>query len=382
MKSWYDKDFKIGLLGGGQLGRMFIQCALNFNAAVAVLDPDPQAPCAVLGNPFELGDWRDYDTVLRFGQDKDVLTVEIENVSAAALKSLEERGISVRPSADILAMVQDKGLQKDFYAEHRFPTAPYSLMADKAAVQRIDEAAFPVVQKLRKGGYDGRGVHILRNKDDLDKAFDAPSVIEQYIPFEKEVSVIVARNARGETAVFPLVESHFNPEANLVELLFSPAAVAAPIEREAQKLATALAEKLKLEGVLAVEFFLAPDGQLLINEIAPRPHNSGHHTIQANVTSQYEQQLRAVLNLPLGEPAAYRAAAMVNLLGGAGQHGEPLYENVESLLAEPDVHLHLYGKRQTRPYRKLGHFTVLGDDCDAVVSRARALKDTVKIRAR
>ena len=382
MKACYDEDFRIGLLGGGQLGRMLIQSALNFDVAVAVLDPDPQAPCAALGDPFVLGDWRDFDTVLRFGKDKDVVTVEIEHVSVAALKALEEQGVTVRPASSILEKLQDKGLQKAFYREAGFPTAPYVLVEDKAAIAELEGRFFPAVQKLRKGGYDGKGVCVLQGKADLSKAFDAPSVLEQYVPFEREVSTLVARNARGQSSIFPLVESRFNPEANLVEMLFSPAEVEAEIQGEAARLALSLAESLSLEGILAVEFFLTREGQLLINEVAPRPHNSGHHTIQANVTSQYEQHLRAVLDLPLGEARAYRAAAMVNLLGAMGERGVPVYENLESLLQQPDVHVHLYGKRQTKPYRKMGHFTVLGADAKEVVARAEELKNCVKIRVK
>ncbi|MEH0007137.1 MAG: 5-(carboxyamino)imidazole ribonucleotide synthase [Flavobacteriales bacterium] len=381
MKPWYDARFTIGLLGGGQLGRMFIQSALDFNASVAVLDPDPQAPCAQLGHPFEIGDWRDYDTVLGFGRDKDILTVEIEDICVPALKSLEARGVAVRPAAAVLAVIQDKGLQKDFYRANRFPTAPYVCVADKAGIAHLADSFFPAFQKRRRGGYDGRGVQFLRDKSELDRAFDVPSVIEKYIPFEREISAIAARNARGETAVFPVVESHFNRAANLVELLFSPADISAETEREAERLAVSLAEKLELVGILAVEFFMLPDGRLLINEMAPRPHNSGHHTLAANVTSQYEQQLRAILNLPLGETRAYCPAAMVNLLGSADQTGTPIYKNIESLLGEPDVHLHLYGKKETRPYRKMGHFTVLGSDVHAVVSRAKRLRQGVTIQA-
>ncbi len=382
MKPWYDERFQIGLLGGGQLGRMFIQSALDWDVAVAVLDPDPDAPCAELGKPFQIGDWRDGDAVLRFGQDKDVITVEIEDICVEALQTLEAQGVAVRPAASVLALVQDKGLQKDFYRDNDFPTAPYVCVADKADMARLDDSLFPVAQKCRRGGYDGKGVQILRDKSELDRAFGVPSVVEQYVPLQREIAVIAARNARGETAVFPVVECCFNRKANLVELLYAPADLSAETEGEAARLAVAVAEKLELEGILAVEFFVHRDGRLLINEMAPRPHNSGHHTLEANATSQYEQQLRAILNLPLGETRAYGPAAMVNLLGAAGQSGVPVYENIESLVAAPDVHLHRYGKKQTRPYRKMGHFTVLGTDRDAVVSRAKRLQQGVAIRAR
>lgn len=378
MKAFYQEDYKIGVLGGGQLGRMLIQEALNINAHLHMLDPDPDAPCKHLAESFTVGSLTDFDTVYNWGKDKDLITIEIEHVSQAALAKLQEEGKIVIPSPDLLQMVQDKGLQKLFYQKNNIPTAPFFLVQNKAEITQY-AAHFPFFQKLRKGGYDGKGVCKLSDPNKLDNAFDAPCVLEKLVDFKKELSVIVSRNQRGETATFPVVECEFNPDANLVEFLFSPADIDEKTASEAIRIAKLVAEKTHLTGILAVEMFLLKDGTVLVNEIAPRPHNSGHHTIEANICSQYEQMLRALLNLSPGSTKAVQAGVMVNLLGAPNHEGEAYYQGLEEVLGLPGVFVHLYGKKFTKPFRKMGHITVVSDDIEEAKMLARRIKSTIKV---
>lgn len=380
-KTWYGSSTRLGMLGGGQLGRMFIQEALNVDVHVHVLDPDPKAPCRPIAHSFTQGSLLDYDTVFQFGMDKDVITVEIEHVNIDALDALENMNIKVFPQPNVLRMIQDKGLQKLFYKEHAIPTADFHLI--DASTQLIEYTDFfPLVQKMRKGGYDGKGVQVLQTIEASHKAFDVPSVLESLIPFEKELSVIVARNENGETKVYPTVECEFSSEANLVEFLFSPANISFDLEQKAEQLAVSIIEKLEMVGILAVELFLTNDGQLLVNEIAPRPHNSGHHTIECNITSQFEQHLRAVLNLPLGSTKLIQSGAMINLLGEKGFEGTVFYDGLEKLLSLEGVHVHLYGKSQTKPFRKMGHITVAGAELEEVKLLAVAIKNQIRVITR
>lgn len=365
------------MVGGGQLGRMFIQEAINLDVHVHALDPDAAAPCAEIAISFTVGSLTDYETLYQFGKDKDVLTVEIENVSVEALEKLQSEGKKVFPQPFALRIIRDKGTQKEFFSSHGIPTAPYRLVTNKAEL--LASVKFPVVQKLRTGGYDGKGVQILRTTADLDVAFDAPSLLEEMIPFEKEISVIVARNERGETVSYPSVECEFNPEANLVELLFAPARISQEIEEAAQKLALMVIDQLDMIGILAVEMFLTKEGDLLVNEIAPRPHNSGHHTIECNVTSQFEQHLRAVLNLPLGSTRIIQAGAMINLLGEKAFEGPVLYDGLDKVLSIPGVHPHIYGKTTTKPFRKMGHVTIAGDTLEDVLEKAKIVQQIIRI---
>jgi 5-(carboxyamino)imidazole ribonucleotide synthase len=369
-------DSIVGMIGGGQLGRMFIQEAINLNVEVHVLDPDTEAPCKHIAHSFTQGSLNDYETVLNFGSDKDVLTVEIENINIDALEELEKRGKSVVPQPFALRTIKDKGIQKEFYKKHEIPTASFQLISSKS---ELSPELLPCVQKLRSGGYDGKGVQILRNEADLERAFDAPSVLEELIDFEKELSVIVARNASGQIKSYPAVECEFNPEANLVELLFSPAEISAALESEAQKLAISVIEKLGMIGILAVEMFLTKDGRLLVNEIAPRPHNSGHHTVECNVTSQFAQHLRAILNLPLGSTEMTLVGAMINLLGEKGYDGPAHYEGIDRFLEKRGIHPHLYGKRHTKPFRKMGHVTISGNDIREVKSLAHQVLNGIRV---
>jgi 5-(carboxyamino)imidazole ribonucleotide synthase len=376
-----ERGSRVGMIGGGQLGRMFIQSAIDFSVEVHVLDPDPQAPCKYIAHSFMEGSLNDYETLLKFGEDKDVLTVEIENINIEALEVLEKRGKKVFPQPKVLKIIKDKGIQKEFYTHHGIPTAPYRLI--KSVDELTDNLDFlPFVQKMRTGGYDGKGVQIIKSKDELSKGFKVPSVLEQLIDFEKEISVIVARNEAGQISTFPAVECEFNPEANLVELLFSPADITYQVEQKAQDLAKSVIEKLDMIGILAVEMFLTKDGELLVNEIAPRPHNSGHHTIECNVTSQFEQHLRSILNLPLGSTRAIQSGAMINLLGEKGFEGVAVYEGLENYLKQPGVHPHLYGKSLTKPYRKMGHLTISGDDINQVKQLAMQALSGIKVKTK
>jgi 5-(carboxyamino)imidazole ribonucleotide synthase len=369
---------KLGILGGGQLGRMLIQSAIDFNMEVHILDPSKDAPCAALAHHFESGDLKDFDSVYNFGKRCDIITIEIEKVNTPALKKLRDEGKKVYPQPEIIELIQDKRLQKQFYVENGLPTADFILVENKQDV--LNNSSFlPAANKLGKDGYDGRGVQLLRSEGDLAKAFDAPGLLEKLVDIDKEIAVIVARNAKGETKVFPVVEMVFHPEANLVEFLFSPAQVDKTIAKEAEEMALKLIEKLDMVGLLAVEMFIDKNGILLINEVAPRPHNSGHQSIEGNITSQFEQHLRAIYNLPLGDTAIRVPAAMINLLGEEGYSGSPIYEGLDEILSMSGVHLHLYGKNSTQSFRKMGHVTVTDTDIEKLKEKAMLVKNRFRI---
>lgn len=376
----FDSNVKIGVLGGGQLGRMMIQSAIDFNLDIHVLDPDPNAPCKDISTSFQAGQLTDYDTVMAFGADKDLLTIEIENVNTQALKALKNQGKKVFPQPEIIELIQNKLHQKQFYAQNGIPTAEFHEVANAEEV-RAHKDFLPFVNKLATGGYDGRGVQVIRNEAALGKAFDAHGFVEKMIDFEKELAVIVARNEAGHMKTFPTVEMVFHPEHNLVEYLFSPAEIDPAIEAEAQKLAKTVIEKLDMVGLLAIEMFLTKEGKLLVNEIAPRTHNSGHQTIEGNVTSQFEQHLRAILNWPLGDTSTLWPSAMVNLLGEDGFSGEARYEGMHEVLAKSGVHVHLYGKKLTKPFRKMGHITVSDQDMNELREKVNFVKSTLKVKA-
>ena len=378
MNHQVDLTTKLGILGGGQLGRMLIQEAVNFNIHISVLDPAVNAPCADLANNFVVGNFNDYQTVLDFGKTVDVLTIEIEHVNIEALEELERLGKKVFPTPQALRTIQDKGLQKQFYKAHDIPTAPFHLI-DNAEDALLFKEKGPFMQKLRKGGYDGKGVTPLRTEAEFNGAFNAPSVLEEFVPFVKELAVIVARNESGEINTFPLVEMEFNPEANLVEFIFSPANVSIDIENNAKKIASDIANKLEHVGLLAIELFLTEDGNVLVNEIAPRPHNSGHHTIEACFVSQYGMHLRAILNMPLGSTGLRTPAVMINLLGEKGFEGKARYENIEEVLHTEGAYIHLYGKEDTKPFRKMGHITVCNTNLEEAKATARKFLKEVKV---
>jgi len=379
-----EKDFygelRLGILGGGQLGRMLIQEAVNLNISISILDPDPDAPCKNLCDRFETGQLHDFDTVYRFGKLVDMLTIEIEKVNVDALEKLEEEGVIVYPQARVIRLIQDKGLQKQFFKQNDIPTAPFQLISARENLKDVT-FPFPYIQKLRKDGYDGKGVYKIIDETDWTEAFEAPSIVEQWVDFEKEIAVIVARNDDGHVAAFPMVEMEFNPQANLVEFLVSPSTLPFEIQQQAEHLAIKIAEDLQIVGLLAVELFLTKDGRILVNELAPRPHNSGHHTIEGNFTSQFAQHIRAIFNLPMGNTAARSNAVMINLLGAEGYEGLAVYEGLEEALAENGVYVHLYGKKFTKPFRKMGHVTIIHESRDQAIELARKIQRTIKIIA-
>ena len=373
---------KIGILGGGQLGLMLIQAGIDWNLVIHCLDPDPQASCKDLCTQFTVGSLTDYDTVYQFGQAVDVLTIEIEKVNVEALEALEREGKRVYPQPSVIRQIQDKRLQKQFYRDHNLPTADFVLTDNRADVVQLvaqQPNLLPAFHKLGRDGYDGRGVQRIATDADADKAFDVPGVLEKAVDFEKELAVIVARNECGEVRTFPTVEMVFHPELNLVEYLFAPADIASDVDEQAQAIARQVADAYGIVGLLAVELFLDKRGNVLINEVAPRPHNSGHHTIRANRTSQFEQHWRAILNLPLGDTTAHGPAAMVNLLGEPGHTGPAHYEGLGTLLAMPGVSPFFYGKAQTRPGRKMGHITILDSSLEALREKAETAKNNIRV---
>ncbi|MFY0687904.1 MAG: 5-(carboxyamino)imidazole ribonucleotide synthase [Cyclobacteriaceae bacterium] len=373
-------DIKIGVLGGGQLGRMMIQSAINYNLDISIIDPDPNAPCAHMVEHFTCGSIQDFDSVYEFGKDKDLITIEIEYVSVKALKRLESEGVKVFPQPAVIELIQDKRKQKTFYKSNRIPTADFVLTENKSEVAKHADM-LPAVNKLGTGGYDGRGVQMIRTSEDLDKAFDQPGLLEELVDFKTEISVIVARNEAGETKAFPPVELSYHPEANLVEFLFSPSTLTPEEQKKAENLACDVVEKLNMVGLLAVEMFLTKEGDVVVNEVAPRTHNSGHHSIEANVTSQFEQHLRAILNLPLGNTDIVVPAAMVNLLGEEGYTGNAKYQGMREVMTMKGVYVHLYGKKLTKPFRKMGHVTITDHDIEVLKKRAIEVKETLKVIA-
>ena len=380
MENFQPSAINLGILGGGQLGRMLIQSAIDFNVSIKILDPDKNAPCATLASEFHTGNLTDFDTVYTFGKNCDIITIEIEHVNVEALKKLEIEGKKIFPQPHIIEMIQDKGSQKMFYQRNEIPTADFFLTESKKDIEKF-RSYFPFFMKLRKGGYDGKGVVKLSDPERLEQAFDAPGVLEMLVDFEKEISIIVSRNESGEVKCFPPVECEFNSEANLVEFLFSPAKLSKKIEKEAYAIAEDLIGKLGMVGILAVEFFITKEGKVLVNEIAPRPHNSGHHTIEANYTSQFEQHLRAILNLPLGDTSIFTPAVMINLLGEKGFEGEAKYEGLKESMKWSGVHVHLYGKKITKSFRKMGHVTIINSKLEEAIKTAQRVKNTLKITA-
>ncbi|MCB0795473.1 MAG: 5-(carboxyamino)imidazole ribonucleotide synthase [Flavobacteriales bacterium] len=367
----------IAMLGGGQLGRMFIENALRYDAIVHVLDPDPQAPCARLAHRFVQGRFDDHDTVLAFAKDADVVGIEIEHVSLSALEELAAMGKVVVPDPAALRTIQDKGTQKDFYAAQGIATAAYQLVSSKAELaERI--TGYPVFVKARRGGYDGKGVTALKGPDELKSLFEGPYVLESCADIAKELAVVGVRDRQGNSAFYPLVEMVFDDALNLVDHLLAPASVPFEVEEQAMDLARKVIDGLGSAGIFAVELFLLRNGRVLVNETAPRVHNSGHFSMEACGSSQFDQLLRVLLGLPLGSTTMSGFAAMVNLIGQESE-GIPKVEGLDVLLSQPDVFLHLYGKRKTRPGRKMGHVNFLAQDMDTLHERIKIVKEAVRI---
>lgn len=371
---------KIAVLGGGQLGLMLIRSAIDFDLEVAIMDPNPEAPCEKHATEFTVGDLTDFDAVYNFGKDHDLITIEIEQVNTEALQRLSDEGKKVYPQPHIIEMIQDKRIQKQFYKKHGIPTADF-VLTENAADVAANSAFLPAVNKIGKGGYDGRGVQVMRSVADLHKAFDAPGLLEKLVDFEKEIAVIVARNEQGAIKAFPPVELVFHPEANLVDYLLAPAQISEAIAEQANAIAINLTEKLDMIGLLAVELFVTKDGQVLVNEIAPRTHNSGHQSIESNMTSQFEQHLRAILNWPLGDTDLIIASAMINVLGEEGHTGHAKIKGLEEVLELGGCHIHLYGKKITKPFRKMGHVTIRDNNMERLKEKIDFVKNTISFIA-
>ena len=377
MHNYFSSDFKLGILGGGQLGKMMLYDTRKYDIQTYVLDASPEAPCKIACDVFEQGDLMDFDTVVNFGRKVDVLTFEIELVNVDALEQLESEGKKVYPSSATLRKIQDKGVQKQFYAEKAIPTADFTVYTEKYELTEAlvrKEWDYPFVWKSCTGGYDGKGVSVIREEEDLIPLPEGACLAEKMIPFKNELAVIVVRNPNGEVKTYPVVEMEFHPEANQVEYVICPARIDDAVAQKAREVAVKVSEAFMHVGLLAVELFQTEDDEILVNEVAPRPHNSGHYSIEGSYTNQFEQHLRAVLNLPLGETASKTGAVMVNLVGEEGYQGDVYYEKIQDILALEGVTPHIYGKRETRPFRKMGHVTIANSD----LSKARAIAEKVK----
>ena len=357
---------------------MLLQSAANYHVETFVLESGLNPPASSLCHHFIEGDIRDFDTVYSFGKKVDVLTIEIENVNVEALYRLEAEGLRVIPKPSVLHTIKDKGLQKDFYIKHHIPTSDYLLTTDREDVQRHTDY-LPAAHKLRTGGYDGKGVSILRSEADLDKAFDTPCVLEKLVDIDKEIAVMVARNDAGETAVYPPTEMVFDPKYNLVDSLISPASITDVQSAEAQRIARLVVDALDSPGLYAVEMFLDTAGNIIVNETAPRTHNSGHQSIEGNYSSQYDMQMRVLQNLPLGNTDTIQPSLMLNLIGEDDYSGPVLYQGLADVLSIKGVYIHLYGKHETKPGRKMGHITVLGTNKNDLLEKARSLKNMINV---
>ena len=380
--SFFSSDFTLGILGGGQLGKMLLYETRKWDIQTKVIDPSKAAPARLAANRFESGDLMDYKTVMEFGRDVDLLTIEIENVNVQALEDLADQGKKVYPSASSLRVIQNKASQKLFYIDHGIPTADFSRFAYTSEIR--DSVAngglsLPFVWKSAQFGYDGQGVKVIRTLDDLKGLPNVECIAETLIPFKRELAVIVARSANGEVKSYPVVEMEFHPEANQVEYVLCPARIPDSIAQKARAVALKVSEQLKHVGLLAVELFQTQDDRILVNEVAPRPHNSGHYSIEGSYTNQFEQHLRAILGLPLGETESKVAAVMVNLVGEEGYKGDVEYENIDKILGLKGVTPHIYGKRETRPFRKMGHVTIVDPSIDEARKTAALVKEQIKV---
>jgi len=381
MKNCFSTGFKIGILGGGQLGKMLIQAASAWDIDIYVLDPTDDCPASKLATKFVKGDFKDYESVYNFGKLVDLITIEIEHVNTDALLRLKEEGTTIYPDPQTLKIIQDKGKQKNFFKDNNLKSANYKIYQDHEAIlSDIEEGKLnlPFVQKVCRFGYDGRGVQLVNRKKDLDNLLKGQSIVEDLVDIGKELSVIVCRNKFGEIKTYDPFEMEFNKNANIVEYLISPAR----IEKNSRQIAIDLAENtikaFELVGILAVEMFLDKDHNILINEVAPRPHNSGHHTIETALTSQYEQHIRAIMGLPLGSTDLMINSVMVNILGEDGFSGNVVYEGLDKCMKLDGVKVHIYGKKQTKPFRKMGHVTIIDKNIDNALKKADIVKHTLR----
>lgn len=379
---YFSSTAKLGILGGGQLGKMMLYTTRKWDIHTSVLDPSATAPARLACDRFVQGDFNDYQTVYDFGKELNTLTIEIEHVNLQALRQLEKEGVHVFPSSNTLELIQNKGVQKDFYHQFNIPTSPYHRFENLELLKHAittEKIKFPFVWKAALMGYDGNGVSIIRSMDDFASLPNQECIIENVIPFSHELAVIVARNASGNVQTYPVVEMEFHPKANQVEYVLCPARLPEEIKLKATQTALKVSQALEHVGLLAVELFLTPEGEILVNEVAPRPHNSGHLTIETSLTDQFEQHLRAILDLPLGSTKPTVAGVMVNLVGKAGYTGRVYYENIEKILQVDGVTPHIYGKKETRPFRKMGHVTVVHSNIKIARERAEEIKQLINI---
>lgn len=379
---FFSSDFKLGILGGGQLGKMLLYETRKWDIQTKVMDPSEEAPCRISCNEFVHGDLMDFDTVCEFGKDVDVLTIEIENVNVDALEKLEEDGVIVYPSSSTLRTIQNKAKQKLFYVDHNIPTSSFTRFAYTSEIEdSISNGGleFPFVWKSAQFGYDGQGVKIVRQLDDLKELPNVECIAEKLVNFKNELAVIVARNAQGELQTYPVVEMEFHPEANQVEYVICPARIENEVTEKARAVALEVSKQMEHVGLLAVEMFQTQDDEILVNEVAPRPHNSGHYSIEASYTNQFEQHIRAILGLPLGKTESKVAGVMVNLVGAEGYTGDVLYQNMNEILKMDGVTPHVYGKKQTRPFRKMGHVTIVDGDMTKARALAQEVKEQIKV---
>lgn len=380
--NYFSSNFKLGILGGGQLGKMLLNDTRKFDIQTLVLDPSEEAPSKVGCSAFYKGDLNDYNTVYQFGKMCNLLTIEIEHVNLDALEQLEAEGVLVYPSPKTLRLIKNKGRQKDFYLENDIPTSKYQRFIDVKDVQKAldkDELNFPFVWKSTVGGYDGNGVKIIRSSMDLLHLPEVECIAEVLVPFKNELAVIVARNVKGEIKTYPVVEMEFHPEANQVEYVICPARIDEKVAEKARAVALNVSKAFNHVGLLAVEMFQTEDDEIIVNEVAPRPHNSGHYSIEASYTSQFENHIRAILNLPLGNTDSKVAGIMVNLVGEEGHTGQVVYENIEKIMAIDGVTPHIYGKRETRPFRKMGHVTIVNENMTQARRIAEEVKNTIRV---
>jgi 5-(carboxyamino)imidazole ribonucleotide synthase len=378
--NYFSSDFKLGILGGGQLGKMMLYDTRKFDIQTFVLDSSHEAPCKIACNKFFQGNLMDFDTVYYFGKQVDVLTFEIELVNLDALEKLESEGVKVFPSPKTLRLIQNKGIQKDFYSNNNIPTAAYKRFENlKSLIEESQNLKLPFVWKCTEFGYDGMGVKIIRTLSDLDNLPNVECISEEMIPFKNELSVIVCRNVSGEIKTYPVVEMEFHPEANQVEYVICPARIDDKVAEKARAIALNVSEKFNHVGLLAVEMFQTIDDEIIVNEVAPRPHNSGHHTIEASYTSQFENHIRAILDLPLGNTDSKVAGIMVNLVGAEGFSGDVVYENIETIMGWNGVTPHIYGKKETRPFRKMGHVTIVNENMVEARKIAENVKNTIRV---
>jgi 5-(carboxyamino)imidazole ribonucleotide synthase len=380
--NFFSTNKKLGILGGGQLGKMLLYSTRKWDIRTFVLDPNYEAPAKLACDVFIQGDLTDYQTVLDFGKKVDILTIEIENINIKALYKLKKEGVKIFPQPEIIEIIQNKSSQKEFYIKNNIPTSNYKSFSNLETLKNAiakGSLSFPFVWKASEMGYDGYGVSVIKKNKDLENLLDCDCIAEDFVPFKNELSVIIARREQGETQAYPVVEMEFHPTANQVEYVICPARISSEIKLRAKKIALEVSKKYKHIGLLAVEMFLTETGEILVNEVAPRPHNSGHLTIESSYTNQFEQHIRAILNLPLGDSGNKVSGVMVNLVGKENHNGPVVYKNIDQILAINGVTPHIYGKKQTRPFRKMGHVSIVNKSLDKARQIAEEVKSIIEV---